>query len=179
MKKQLTFLFAFIAVTLCTTLVWASDKGGDRAGTGHTSFNRHFDDMDTDGNDTLSFDEFKAVFPSTEQKGFNTLDTDKNGALDHDEWHQFKEMHKGMGYHHGKKKHHTKKMPDPSVFNAHFPDMDGDKDDKISPREFKTHFPDRADHDTVFTAIDLDKNGYLDHDEWHEFKSAHGLKHKD
>jgi len=29
----------------------------------------------------------------------------------------------------------------------------------------------------VFAAIDLNKDGNIDHDEWHKFKEAHGLKH--
>jgi len=29
----------------------------------------------------------------------------------------------------------------------------------------------------VFSAIDINKDGYIDHDEWHKFKEAHGLEH--
>jgi hypothetical protein len=31
----------------------------------------------------------------------------------------------------------------------------------------------------VFASIDLNKDGAVDHDEWHDFKAAYGLKHKD
>jgi hypothetical protein len=31
----------------------------------------------------------------------------------------------------------------------------------------------------VYAALDLNKDGFVDHDEWHEFKQAHGLKHKE
>lgn len=60
-----------------------------------------FDEMDTDKSGTLSFEEFKAVFPSTSQAGFGTLDTNKDSQLSEGEWDNFKQMHKGMGKHHG------------------------------------------------------------------------------
>lgn len=147
---------------------------------GHGPFSKHFGEIDANGDDSVSFEEFKTLFPSTNQNGFNTLDTDKNGTLSHDEWHQFKEMHKGMGgkKHHGQK-YHKKKLSNPSKFNAHFPNMDGNKDGRVSLEEFKAHFPGASDHESVFTAIDLDGKGDLDHDEWHEFKAAHGMKHVD
>jgi hypothetical protein len=68
-------------------------------------------------------------------------------------------------------------MPDPKSFNAHFGDMDSDGNDLVSWDEFKAHFPHAEPK--VFTAIDLNGDKALDHDEWHEFKAAHGLKHHD
>ena len=73
------------------------------------------------------------------------------------------------------KKHHNMAMPDPQSFNAHFGDMDADGDDLVNGEEFAAHFQ-NADQ-KVFTAIDLNQDGNIDHDEWHEFKAAHGLKH--
>ena len=73
--------------------------------------------------------------------------------------------------------YHKTAMPDPATYNAHFGDMDTDGDDLVTPEEFKAYFPD-ADM-KVFEAIDLDKDNRLSHDEWHEFKEAHGLKHKE
>ena len=75
------------------------------------------------------------------------------------------------------KKHHDTDMPDPQAFNAHFGDMDANGDDLVNWEEFTAHF-DNAEK-KVFDAIDLDQNGSIDHDEWHEFKAAHGLKHHD
>lgn len=158
------------------------DQEGSKASGGHTSFGRHFSDMDSDGDGSLSFTEFKKEFTSTEQKAFDRLDTDKNGALSREEWQQFKDMHKGMGkkYHHkNKKRYHTEKLPDASKFNAHFPDMDSDHNDQVTLDEFNAYFSDAADKQKVFNAVDLDENGYLDHDEWHAFKAAHGMKHMD
>ncbi len=34
------------------------------------------------------------------KKTFDLLDTDMDGRLNNDEWHRFKEMHKGMGMQH-------------------------------------------------------------------------------
>lgn len=77
----------------------------------------------------------------------------------------------------GKSTYHKDPMPDPKSFNAHFGDMDSNGDDLVKWDEFKAFFPNAVMH--VFTAIDLNKDSALDHDEWHEFKAAHGLKHKD
>ena len=75
------------------------------------------------------------------------------------------------------KKHHGSDMPDPHSFNAHFGDMDTNGDELVNWEEFSAHFK-NADQ-KVFDAIDLNKDGNIDHDEWHEFKAAHGLKHHD
>ena len=76
-----------------------------------------------------------------------------------------------------KKTFHPSPMPDPKSFNAHFGDMDTSGDDLVDWDEFKSYF-DHAEP-KVFEAIDLNKDGNLDHDEWHKFKEAHGLKEHD
>ena len=63
-----------------------------------TSFNAHFGDMDTDGDDMVSWEEFKSYFPQATPDIFKTLDRDEDGQVDHDEWHEFKEAH-GMREH--------------------------------------------------------------------------------
>ena len=172
------FFMIFSSVTANQALASSCNKGNDHTSDGHGQFNKQFKDIDTNSDNTLSFDEFKTAFPSTEQKAFDYLDSDKNKSLSHEEWRQFQKMHKGMGKYH-KQKFHTKTLPDPSKFNAHFPDMDSDNNNRVTLEEFKAHFPDASEHEDVFNAIDLDGNGELDHDEWHEFKTAHGVKHMD
>jgi len=68
-------------------------------------------------------------------------------------------------------------IPNPESYNVHFPNMDNDKDRKVNWEEFKAYFPQATPQ--VFEAIDLNKDKSLDHDEWHKFKAAYGLKHKD
>jgi len=68
-------------------------------------------------------------------------------------------------------------IPDAESYNAHFGDMDPSSDGKVSWQEFKAFFP-KAD-ENVFASIDLNKDGAIDHDEWHDFKAAYDLKHKD
>jgi Ca2+-binding EF-hand superfamily protein len=75
------------------------------------------------------------------------------------------------------KKHHNTAMPDPQSFNAHFGDMDADGDDLVNWDEFAAHFENAEQK--VFNAIDLNQDGNIDHDEWHEFKATHGLKHSE
>lgn len=181
-KHFLTMAVFFLmvsAVTVSTAYASSCNQGSDQTSGGHGKFERPFSEMDTDGDGSLSYTEFKQVFPSTEQKGFDTLDSDKNGSLSQEEWEQFKAMHQGMGGMHHKKRYHDKALPEPSKFNAHFPDMDKDRNDQVTREEFNAYFADESDDEAVFNAIDLDENGHLDHGEWHEFKSAHGLKHMD
>ena len=68
-------------------------------------------------------------------------------------------------------------IPDAKSYNTHFGNMDPNKDGKVTWQEFKAHFP-KADEKT-FAAIDLNKDDAIDHDEWHQFKEAYDLKHKD
>ena len=68
-------------------------------------------------------------------------------------------------------------IPNADSYNAHFGNMDPDKDGKVTWQEFKAFFP-KAD-EKVFAAIDLNKDGGIDHDEWNDFKAAYDLKHKD
>jgi hypothetical protein len=69
---------------------------------------------------------------------------------------------------------HKKELPNPASYQAHFPDMDDDGNESVTWNEFQTYFP-QATPD-VFEAIDLNQDKGVDHDEWHEFKEAHGMK---
>lgn len=73
------------------------------------------------------------------------------------------------------RRHHDTAMPDPASYNAHFGDLDADGDEWVSEAEFKSHFPDAETK--VFDTIDMNQDGSIDHDEWHQFKEAHGMKH--
>ncbi len=75
----------------------------------------------------------------------------------------------------GGKRFHAEPLPDPKSFNAHFGDMDADGNDRVDWKEFQNHFPHAKPG--VFTALDLNADGAVDHEEWHRFKKAHGLKH--
>jgi hypothetical protein len=74
----------------------------------------------------------------------------------------------------GHQRHHKHALSDPTEYQAHFPDMDSSGDSLVEWTEFKNHFPQTDDH--VFKALDLDKDGFIDHDEWHKFKEAHGMR---
>ena len=53
--------------------------------------------------------------------------------------------------------------------------MDNNGDGRVDRKEFKTQFP--QSNDRVYKALELDGDGGIDHDEWHEFKQDHGMKH--
>jgi hypothetical protein len=53
--------------------------------------------------------------------------------------------------------------------------MDTNGDDLVSWEEFESYFENTEQK--VFDAVDMNQDGSIDHDEWHAFKAAHGLKH--
>ena len=73
--------------------------------------------------------------------------------------------------------HHKTALPDPESFNAHFGDIDADGDELVNWEEFNAYFQNAEPK--VFNALDLNQDGGIDHDEWHKFKEAHGLKHQE
>ena len=60
-------------------------------------------------------------------------------------------------------------------YSGHFGDMDKNGDDLVNWEEFKAYFPHAEKK--VFESAGGDGDGEIDHDEWHAFKQAHGLKH--
>ena len=74
------------------------------AGCGHKQFHQgempdpgpymiHFHELDADGDDAVTWEEFKARFPDTHEHVFRAVDQNGDGLIDHDEWHAFKEAH--------------------------------------------------------------------------------------
>ena len=53
----------------------------------------HFYELDANGDDAVTWHEFKQRFPDTTEAVFNVVDQDGDGQIDHDEWHAFKEAH--------------------------------------------------------------------------------------
>ncbi len=189
--KTITCILSAAGIFAFSSMVFATDcpmgyekkgksyhKGMEHA-PGLSGYKVRFNEIDKDGNGALNREEYKAHFPDAEDKVFDALDTDKDGAVSREEWHSFKAAHGMAGPHagQGSGKYHQKVLPDPDPYNVHFPDIDKNGDDTVSMDEFKAHFPEGDEK--VFEAVDLDKNGSLTHEEWHEFKSAHGMKHQD
>ena len=71
-------------------------------------------------------------------------------------------------------KYHDTALPDPKPYNAVFENMDTSKNGLVSWEEFKAYFPQAEP--MVFSAIDLNKDGTIDLNEWHRFQEAHDLK---
>jgi len=81
MKKIIMFLS--LLFTLYCTVAFA----------GKPDYSGHFDDMDTNKDEFVTWDEFKAHFSFATPEVFKEADGDKDGKIDHDEWHEFKEKH--------------------------------------------------------------------------------------
>ena len=87
-------------VMLCALLVLAVGF----TGCGHKKFHQtempdpgpymiHFHELDADGDDTVTWEEFKSRFPDTNESVFQAVDQNGDGLIDHDEWHAFKDAH--------------------------------------------------------------------------------------
>jgi hypothetical protein len=53
----------------------------------------HFHELDADGDDSVTWEEFKQRFPDAPKDVFAAVDQDGDGIIDHDEWHAFKQAH--------------------------------------------------------------------------------------
>jgi hypothetical protein len=62
-------------------------------------------------------------------------------------------------------------------YSGHFGDMDKNGDDFVDWEEFKAYFPHAEKK--VFESATADGDGKIDHDEWHDFKDAHGYGHQE
>ncbi len=191
MKKVVFYLS--LAAVLAVSANGFAGSHGKMKGMGHgggmdmagmAKFNVPVQDLDTDGDGAVSWDEFSQKYEGTDKQVFEVIDTDKNGKLSQPEWDKFTSAHgmgmgmgkgamKGKQYHGGK--YHEADLPDPDKYMVHLPDIDQDGDDALSWNEFKEAFGDTDRK--VFDAIDLDKDGAVDHDEWHAFTTAHGQAH--
>jgi hypothetical protein len=72
-----------------------------------SGYNAHFPDMDRNGDDLVTWEEFKARFPDTNANVFQALDMNKDNGIDHHEWQNFKKAHcPGHNRHCCSKGHH-------------------------------------------------------------------------
>ena len=57
----------------------------------------HADDkfaaMDTDKDNAVSYDEFRAAYPQMQKTAFEAIDVNKDGTLSHEEWDMFRARH--------------------------------------------------------------------------------------
>lgn len=74
--KKILFALAFICIF--ATAVSADAKFGK---------------MDTNSDESVSWEEFSATYPSMKELAFQTIDKDKSGGISHDEWHGFMAGH--------------------------------------------------------------------------------------
>lgn len=65
-------------------------------------------------------------------------------------------------------------MAQAAKYDGHFGDMDPNGDGMVTWEEFVAYFPDATEEDFLLISGE-DKQ--MDHDEWHVYKEAHGLRH--
>jgi hypothetical protein len=87
MKKWIAF--TIVPAIIIASQAWAGNYDG------------HFGDMDTSGDDQVTWEEFHAHFPDADQADYTAMDANGDGTLDHDEWHAYKKS-MGIGHGHGK-----------------------------------------------------------------------------
>lgn len=163
-------------LTLPAGGAWAGSGAGHGAVMGGMDLKKYdvrFNSLDVSGDDALSWEEYNVHFKDSDRKIFDALDTDGTGLVERKEWHNFKAAHGMAGpAEGGKGQFHPTELPDPAPYMIHMGEIDKDGDDALTREEFQGRFPD-ADK-SVYDAIDLNRNASISHDEWHEFKAAHG-----
>ncbi|MGD9330901.1 MAG: hypothetical protein PVJ53_06295 [Desulfobacterales bacterium] len=62
------------------------------------AYNAHFGNLDRNGDDRVTREEFRAYFPQADETAFDLVDADGDDHIGHAEWHRFKEAH-GLEHH--------------------------------------------------------------------------------
>jgi hypothetical protein len=88
-KKYLLISAIAFAIAIPVLVVAGNYHGGH----GYAMKSWHMDDLDTDGNGFLSFDEFVAPNMDKWRSGFEMIDENGDGELDRAEWKALQEMH--------------------------------------------------------------------------------------
>ena len=77
----------FFTIIVILAILAAGCSGGNKhhktAIQDPESLNAHFGDMDTDGDDLVNREEFKAYFPDADPKAFDAIDLNQDGSVDH------------------------------------------------------------------------------------------------
>lgn len=87
-KLLLTSIFAIMMVAGLASV--------SMAGHHYHGYNMQMSEMsaiDSDGDGTITFDEFSAPTVDRLKSGFNMLDTDNNGKIDQKEWDEYLKVH--------------------------------------------------------------------------------------
>jgi hypothetical protein len=90
--KALFFIFG-----LCILLITGMAYSSSHKMTEKPDYSGHFGDMDTNMDEGVDWEEFKAYFLHAESKIFKKTDVNSDQKIDHDEWHEFKDLH-GYGH---------------------------------------------------------------------------------
>ncbi|MGD9350041.1 MAG: hypothetical protein PVF71_10315, partial [Desulfobacterales bacterium] len=64
---------------------------------GHSMFSGGLNEMDSNNDGAVSFDEYSAYHTERLRWGFNALDTNSDGLISSDEWETFLKMHGAGG----------------------------------------------------------------------------------
>ena len=92
-------------IGVCIILSTGAAFSASQEKTEKPDFSGHFGDMDTNKDERVDWNEFKAYFPHAEIKVFKKADGNNDQKIDHDEWHEFKDQH---GYGHKEGSEHEK-----------------------------------------------------------------------
>lgn len=85
---------AFLLITACAS---KDSRHHETPMPDPKAYTAHFGDLDSDGDERVTTEEFRAYFPDGDMKVFEAIDADRDGVISHEEWHRFKEAH-GMAH---------------------------------------------------------------------------------
>ncbi len=88
-KKTASLTVIFFMVFAAAAIVFAGTYGGH----GYGMFTKNIEDMDTNQDNQVTFEEYRDYHARDLRAAFNMLDTNNDGFIDGEEWNQFLKVH--------------------------------------------------------------------------------------
>jgi len=93
MNKKFFLVTAIALLMMVPVFVIAGHYNGYHGGHGYGLKSWNMEDLDTDNDGVVNFDEFKAPSVKMWQSGFDSVDDNRDGVIDNNEWKALQEMH--------------------------------------------------------------------------------------
>jgi hypothetical protein len=93
MNKKFFLVSALALLMMVPVFVIAGKSHGYHGGHGYGLKSWNMEDLDTDNDGVVNFEEFKAPSVKMWQSGFDSVDENRDGVIDENEWKVLQEMH--------------------------------------------------------------------------------------
>jgi len=93
MNKRFFLVSAIALLMMIPVFVIAGNLHGYHGGHGYGLKSWNMEDLDTDNDGFVNFQEFKAPSMKMWKSGFDSVDENRDGLIDENEWKTLQEMH--------------------------------------------------------------------------------------